>query len=49
MKRSGRARATTEKLDQPISKFSDSDRIATTGDRQNVLYRQNIKRQFDED
>ena len=49
MKCSGRSRATTEKVNQRISKVADSDRIATTDDRQNVLKQQNIKRQFDED
>ena len=49
MKRSARARAASEKVDQPISKLADSDCIASTSTRQNVLKQQNIKRQFDED
>ena len=48
MKRSGRSCAIIEKVDQRSSKLADSDHIATTGDRQNFLKPQNIKRQFDE-
>ena len=48
MKRSGRFCATTEKVDQRISKLAGSDRIDTTGDRRNASKQQNIKRQFDE-
>ena len=43
MKRSERPRATTEKVDQRISKLANSNRIATIGDRQNFLKRQNIR------
>ena len=42
MKRPGRPRATTEKVDQRIYKLAGSDNIATTGDMQSVLKRQNI-------
>ena len=42
MKRPERLRATTEKVDQQISKVAGRDRITTTGDIQNVLKRQNI-------
>ena len=44
MKRSGRPLATTEKVDQRISKLADSDYIVATSNRQNVLKQQNIKR-----
>ena len=40
---SGRACATTETVDQRISELADSYHIATTGNRQNVLKRQNIR------
>ena len=43
MKLSGRPRATTEKVTQRISKLADSGHVATTGDMQNVLKRQNIR------
>ena len=53
MKRSGRTRATTEKVNQRISKRADSDLITTTGDIQNVLKLHKtselVKRQFDEE
>ena len=39
MKRSGRARATTEKVDQRIYKLVGSDNTATTGDIQSVSKR----------
>ena len=37
MRRSGRGRARNEKVDQRIPKLVDSNRIDTTGDRQNIL------------
>ena len=42
MKRPGRLRATTEKVDQRIYKLAGSGNIATTGDTQSALNRQNI-------
>ena len=39
MKRSERSRATTDKVDQRISKFASSDKIATTSDIKSVLKR----------
>ena len=45
----GRSRTTTENVDQRIYKLADSDSIATTADRQNILKQQNIKRQLNED
>ena len=43
MKRSGRPRATTEKVAHRIYKLAGTDNIATTGDIQGVLKRQNIR------
>ena len=43
MKRLGRSRATTEKVDQRIYKLVGNDSIATTSDIQSILKRQNIK------
>ena len=43
MERSGGAHATTEKVDQRISKLVDSDHTATADDIQDVLKRQNIQ------
>ena len=40
MKRPGRSRSTTEKVNQRIYKFAGSDNIATTGDIQSILKRQ---------
>ena len=42
MKRPGRPRATTEKVDQRIYKLAGRDNIVTTGDIQSVLKQQNI-------
>ena len=42
MKRPGRLRATTEKVDQRIYKLAGIDNISTTGNIQSVLNRQNI-------
>ena len=42
IKRSGRLRATTEKVDQRIYKLAGSNNIASTGGIQSVLKRQNI-------
>ena len=42
MKRSGRPRAITEKVNQQISNLSNRDRITIAGNIQNVLKRQNI-------
>ena len=42
MKRHRRARATTGKVDQRIYKLVGNDNIATTGDIQSFLNRQNI-------
>ena len=43
MKRPGRPRITTKKVDQRIYKLVGDDNIATTGDIQRVLNRQNIE------
>ena len=43
MKHPGRPRVTTEKVDQRIYKLAGGDNIATTGDIQRVLNRQNIE------
>ena len=43
MKRLGRLRATTEKVDQRIYKLAGSNNIATAGDIQSILKRQNIR------
>ena len=42
MKRPGRPRAITEKIDQRIHKLAGSDNIATIGDIQSVLKQQNV-------
>ena len=42
MKRSRRPRATTKRVDKGVYKLASSDNIATTGDIQSVLERQNI-------
>ena len=42
MKRPGRLRATAKKIDQRIHKHAGIDNIATTGNIQSVLNRQNI-------